>query len=475
MLKKFLFFVLIALLTLSLLPTQAKACESNAVKAGSLIKASSNSVYYYGADGKRYIFPNEKTYKTWFVDFSMIITISDQLLGEVPIGGNVTYKPGARLVKITTDPKVYWVDKTGTLRHLASESIAKQLFGNNWHSLVDDVPDPFFVNYKIGLPIETPSLPTIEVNYSINQDKLLTTTPDPTSSELGTIELNGSVIENKAKLNWKVKNFYAEKGFKVVMSNQPDPVYPGNDFHYLSDPNVRSDVWENIAPGTYYFRVCEYLDGKCGVYSNNLVLKVADDTPYQTDKKINLEVYPMDGAAKLIWSSNFYSTKGFKLVKSSEPNPIYPGNDYKYLSDPNTTKYIWSGLAAGKTLHFRVCEYLGGSCGTYSNDAAVTIEGTATDNSNGSINLTGWYDSSANKVRLEWAVNDMYSSKGFKVVKSLEPNPVYPGNDYHYLSDPNTRNDKWYGLAPGTYHFRVCEYLGGACGIYSDDIIVTVQ
>ncbi|MBD3359288.1 MAG: hypothetical protein GF365_01085 [Candidatus Buchananbacteria bacterium] len=484
--KKLIFTSLMVLLVISFMPIPGQAItaettstktESQALKPGSLIKAGTGSVYYYGADGKRYVFPNEKTYKTWFVSFDFIITIGDELLGSVPIGGNVTYKPGKKLVKIQSDPKVYYVDKNGLLRHVETAEIAKQLYGSDWMYMVDDIPDAFFINYTVGSPIKTAETTAVDYNYSINQDKELADQPDPSISQLGSIELSGTTIDaTTAKLNWTVNNFYSEKGFKVVMSNQPDPVYPGNDFHYLSSPETRSDKWHDLfQSGTYYFRVCEYLDGKCGIYSNNVAITMGG-TSYNEDRYIKLSGTNIDTAAKLSWTTNFKSAKGYKVVVSENTNPVYPGNDYHYLSSPDIRSDKWTGLTAGKTYHFRVCEYLGGSCGLYSNDVTVTISGSApiTDNSNGTITLSGSWNDSKGKVILNWNVNNMYSTKGFKVVKSNEPNPVYPGNDYHYLSNPDARSDKWTGLNAGTYHFRVCEYLGGACGIYSNDITVTV-
>jgi hypothetical protein len=477
MAKKIFLLTIITLLFFSLNVSQSNANYSNTeiIKPGSLVKASSEAVYYVGADGNRYVFPNHKTYSTWYVNFNMVVSISDQLLADLPIAGNVTYKPGKRLIKITTDPKVYWVDKEGTLRHLASESVAKQLFGQTWYSLVDDVPDTFFINYRVGLPITTPVLPVISIAYAINNDKLLTTTPDPIESELGKINLKGNILGTSAQLNWTPYNVFVPNGFKVVMGNNPDPVYPGNEYHYLSDGSSSSDEWHHLSPGTYYFRVCQYIDGKCGIYSNNLALKVAGETTYQADKKLTVNTSLSGTAVKLNWESNFYSSKGYKVVISNNPNPVYPGNDYHYLSNPETRSDSWTNLQAGKTYHFRVCEYLDGSCGAYSNDVAVTVKDYAViDNSNGLITLNAWYDESLGKVRLEWAVKDLYSAKGYKVVISNNPNPVYPGNDYHYLSDPNVRADKWAGLASGTYHFRVCEYLGGACGAYSNNYEITV-
>jgi hypothetical protein len=120
---------------------------------GDLIKASGATVYYFGQDGKRYVFPTLATYKTWYPDFLTVKTTTDLDLGTVLIGGNVTYRPGVKLVKITTDPKVYAVGANGTLRWITTEAVAIALYGANWGSLVEDVPDPFFINYTVGAAI----------------------------------------------------------------------------------------------------------------------------------------------------------------------------------------------------------------------------------------------------------------------------------------------------------------------------------
>ena len=134
------------------LPLAAQAATLN---AGDLIKASGPAVYFYDNDGKRYVFPNEKTYFSWFSDFSSVKTITDAELAAIMIGGNVTVRPGTKLVKITTDPKVYAVSKCGTLHWIESEAVAKALYGDAWATRVIDVPDSFFVNYSIGSSIST--------------------------------------------------------------------------------------------------------------------------------------------------------------------------------------------------------------------------------------------------------------------------------------------------------------------------------
>ena len=74
---------------------------------GSGVNDPCRAVYYLGADGKRYVFPNQPTYNTWYPDFSGVQIVSSTEMSSYPIGGNVTYRPGVKLVKINTDPKVY--------------------------------------------------------------------------------------------------------------------------------------------------------------------------------------------------------------------------------------------------------------------------------------------------------------------------------------------------------------------------------
>lgn len=145
----------------------ANAASAATLMTGDLIKASGPAVYYYAQDGKRYVFPNEKTYFSWFNDFSSVKTITDGELAAVAIGGNVTVRPGTKLVKIATDPKTYAVTKCGTLHWLESETVAKSLYGDAWATRVIDVPDAFFVNYTIGSSVPTAVHPDGQVvNYA---------------------------------------------------------------------------------------------------------------------------------------------------------------------------------------------------------------------------------------------------------------------------------------------------------------------
>lgn len=113
-----------------------------------------DTLYYCGRDGKRYVFPNEKTHRTWYGDsFAGVVEWELADIAKIPLGGNVTYRPGVRMVKIQSANEVFAVAADGTLRYVASEAVAERLYGKNWNTMIDDIPDAFFTNYTIGTPI----------------------------------------------------------------------------------------------------------------------------------------------------------------------------------------------------------------------------------------------------------------------------------------------------------------------------------
>jgi hypothetical protein len=129
--------------------------------AGTMIKLPSDgvaatqadsAVYYCGANGKRYVFPDPGTYQSWYPDFSAITIVSAEKLAKMPIGGNVTYRPGS-LIKVRSIEKVYAVGKSGNLRWVKDEATASALYGPNWSALVRDVSEAYFADYVIGDPI----------------------------------------------------------------------------------------------------------------------------------------------------------------------------------------------------------------------------------------------------------------------------------------------------------------------------------
>ncbi len=142
------------------------------------------AVYYYALNGKRYVFPNEKTFFTWYPDFLRVRIIPIDQMSLIPIGGNITYRPGSKMVKFQTDTKTYVVTKGGNLRWVRTEEVARGLYGNNWNQFVDDISEGFYVNYKFGNPLDNAldaPLDLIRTSVqSIDQDRGLVDTKFPT-------------------------------------------------------------------------------------------------------------------------------------------------------------------------------------------------------------------------------------------------------------------------------------------------------
>ena len=145
---------------------------------GDLIKSSSSStVYYFGADEMRYGFPNEKTFFTWYDDFYAVETIALSEMNMIPLGGMVTYKPqfgddlSTRLLKTQLDSTVYVPVGNGMLAALKNTATAKDLFGTNWASYVDDLPEAFVPLYTIlGGNLTSDSEFVAEYTYTISDD-----------------------------------------------------------------------------------------------------------------------------------------------------------------------------------------------------------------------------------------------------------------------------------------------------------------
>ncbi len=171
----------------SLAPLAALAAVN--LNAGDLIRGNATpAVYYYGGDGKRYVFPNEKTFSTWYSDFSSVKKISDADLQAISLASsNATYRPGTRLVKVTTDPKVYAVDKNGTLRWVKTEAVAVALWGASWASSVDDLPDAFFANYHVGSDINAAA------DFSVTAVQAASTTIAMDKGLTGTVTVTGAL------------------------------------------------------------------------------------------------------------------------------------------------------------------------------------------------------------------------------------------------------------------------------------------
>ena len=258
-----------------------------------------------------------------------------------------------------------------------------------------------------------------------------------------------SLVGSGDDIEWEVDG-YSAKGFKVVWSMNSGPTYPtrsGDKYHYYSDPNKRTDTLTAFTgSGTYHVRVCEYLGGACGKYSNEITLTLGDGSVSS-----EISCTDTDGDSK-------YS-KGKVYGKKSG------GEDYKkydYCESDNLKEYI--------------CEDENYDAKTYDCEHGCSEGACLKEGESGDVEEIELYVKGENKVKWE---TDGYSAKGFKVVWSMNFGPTYPtrsGDKYLYYSDPSYY---YTSLTPfsgaGKYYVRVCEYLGGACGVYSNEVEIELS
>lgn len=194
-------------------------------------------------------------------------------------------------------------------------------------------------------------------------------------------------------------------------------------------------------------------------------------TPDKPVRSISISS-PSQGVVK--WTVDGYSKNGFKVVWSKNTSPTYPtrsDDEYVYLGEPSARIALVKAFDGEGTYYVRVCEYLGGSCGVYSNQIKVTLGGGS-----GAVQSISLRSLGGGKV--SWTTTG-YSEQGYKVVWSKDPSPTYPrrsGDEYIYLSESSANQTEVNAFnEPGTYYVRVCEYLGGKCGVYSNQITVNLE
>lgn len=139
------------------------------------VKVNENEtwIYYLGADNKRYIFPNEGTYKSWYGEQEVTESKTLEEIAEIPIGGNVTYRPGVKMLKTESVDEMFFVAPGGILRQISPE-VALEIYGENWEDYIEEIENYYFTNYKIGKPINSEDdIPFVPEEWTINDDKNL--------------------------------------------------------------------------------------------------------------------------------------------------------------------------------------------------------------------------------------------------------------------------------------------------------------
>ncbi len=199
----------------------------------------------------------------------------------------------------------------------------------------------------------------------------------PTVHKNDSIYLTGTTKENGIQFEFTLQNTEEFDGFKLIKNESGNPVYPGNDAQYI-DPAKRTAFWEITDGKVWHFRICLYKNGSCTTYSNDIGVQAPKKTSEQASGSVTSISLSQAGGKSISWSLNGTSSMGFKIVWSKNDQPTYPPrNDddlWAYDSNPETRSWTIDPKKGSGRYFVRVCEYLGGKCGTYSNQIELTAE-----------------------------------------------------------------------------------------------------
>lgn len=138
----------IASSTSSVVNTTSYASEGDIRKyfyKGRLVKVAGNSaVYHVGSDGKRRLFVNEATFWSWRNGpwaNQTVETISQAEFDALPVGKNITVRPGTRLIRFDNSAKIYVATLDDELCYVSTG------YGDNWRDRIITIQSSFENDY----------------------------------------------------------------------------------------------------------------------------------------------------------------------------------------------------------------------------------------------------------------------------------------------------------------------------------------
>jgi hypothetical protein len=283
--------------------------------------------------------------------------------------------------------KYYFVNKENTSEQekvveLKVEEIKQDNFAV-WNK--DEDKKEFSEELGVLAQLDTVDLPKTETVTEPKQEETkepvavnpAPTPQQPTPTANPSISLGGHADANGINLSWVPTNVDVSQGYKVTYNLTGNPTYGVDSAKYIEAG--KTSTFLDIKDGkTYYLRVCRYTGSGCDTYSNQMTITapVKQVEPQPTPGVSSLYISSAGGGA-VTWSVNGSSQYGFKLVWSTSPSPTYPagagGSAGYYEANKTSGDITWGGASAGNTYYVRVCEYLNGTCGVYSNEITVSL------------------------------------------------------------------------------------------------------
>lgn len=191
-----------------LLPANPVAASRPHVAERLMVCPDSTSVYYITDEGEWWVFPDETTYFTWFMDFDDVETVACSELLAYRFGGVMTYQPGTNLLTLQSTHDVYAVEAQGVLRLIESEEQAIDLYGELWWTRVRDLSDAFWPAYSVGEPLAFGEIPVGSTLFEYHSENI-------SSSQYyhfdGEILRNITALIDEVMNDWSITTFTAEE------------------------------------------------------------------------------------------------------------------------------------------------------------------------------------------------------------------------------------------------------------------------
>jgi hypothetical protein len=120
---------------------------------------SGDTLMHVMFDGARYTVPIGINFTSWYGEDACpscagVMEIESPMNASIPLGGNVTLKPGSKILTIASDTNMWVVDSCATARAV-TPGVAQDIYGTDWADRLVIMPDVFFVDYLIGEPVDS--------------------------------------------------------------------------------------------------------------------------------------------------------------------------------------------------------------------------------------------------------------------------------------------------------------------------------